>query len=124
MKIKREEFNEKKNMNNYINAQFNCNEYFLMGNLLTYSYKFSDKDSYYYQNLEIVVLIASFYGLRRSKVLGLKWSSINFEKNIITIKHKVIQRNAKKNRSMVLKDKTKNKSSYRSLPLLPTIATA
>lgn len=74
--------------------------------------------------IEIVVLIASFYGLRRSEVLGLKWSSIDFEKNIITIKHKVIQRNAKKNRSMVLKDKTKNKASYRSLPLLPTIATA
>ena len=75
-------------------------------------------------SIEIVVLIASFYGLRRSEVLGLKWSSIDFEKNIITIKHKVIQRNAKKNRSMVLKDKTKNKASYRSLPLLPTIATA
>ena len=74
--------------------------------------------------LEIVILIASFHGLRRSEVLGLKWSSIDFEKNIITIKHKVIQRNAKKNRSMVLKDKTKNKASYRSLPLLPTIATA
>ena len=74
--------------------------------------------------IEIVVLIASFYGLRRSEVLGLKWSSIDFEKNIIIIKHKVIQRNAKKNRSMVLKDKTKNKASYRSLPLLPTIATA
>ena len=72
--------------------------------------------------IEIVILIASFYGLRRSEVLGLKWSSIDFEKNIITIKHKVIQRNSKKNRSMLLKDKTKNKSSYRSLPLLPIIA--
>lgn len=72
--------------------------------------------------LEIVILIASFYGLRRSEVLGLKWSSIDFEKNIITIKHKVVQRNAQKNRSILLKDKTKNKSSYRSLPLLPSIA--
>ena len=72
--------------------------------------------------LELVILITSFYGLRRSEVLGLKWSSIDFEKNIITIKHKVVQRNAKKNRSILLKDKTKNKSSYRSLPLLPIIA--
>jgi len=72
--------------------------------------------------LELVILIASFYGLRRSEVLGLKWSSIDFEKNIITIKHKVVQRNAKKNRTLLLKDKTKNKSSYRSLPLLPSIA--
>ena len=72
--------------------------------------------------LELVILIASFYGLRRSEVLGLKWSSIDFDKNIITIKHKVVQRNAKKNRTILLKDKTKNKSSYRSLPLLPSIA--
>lgn len=72
--------------------------------------------------LEIVILITSFYGLRRSEVLGLKWSSIDFEKNIITINHKVVQRNAKKNRTVLLKDKTKNKSSYRSLPLLPIIA--
>lgn len=72
--------------------------------------------------LELVILIASFYGLRRSEVLGLKWSSIDFDKNIITIKHKVVQRNAKKNRTLLLKDKTKNKSSYRSLPLLPSIA--
>ena len=72
--------------------------------------------------LELVILIASFYGLRRSEVLGLKWSSIDFDKNIITIKHKVVQRNSKKNRTILLKDKTKNKSSYRSLPLLPSIA--
>ena len=45
----------------------------------------------------------------------------DFDKNIITIKHKVVQRNAKKNRTILLKDKTKNKSSYRSLPLLPVI---
>ena len=50
--------------------------------------------------LELVILITSFYGLRRSEVLGLKWSCIDFEKNIITIKHKVVQRNAKKNRSI------------------------
>ena len=49
--------------------------------------------------LELVILITSFYGLRRSEVLGLKWSSIDFEKNIITIKHKVVQRNAKKKQS-------------------------
>ncbi len=51
---KKEEFNEKKNMSNYIDAQFNCNEYFLMGNLLAYSYKFSDKDGYYYQNADTI----------------------------------------------------------------------
>ena len=46
--------------------------------------------------LEIVILITSFYGLRRSEVLGLKWSSIDWEKSIITIKHKVVQRREEK----------------------------
>ena len=39
----------------------------------------------------LVILIASFYGLRRSEVLGLKWSAFDFTNNTITIKHKVIE---------------------------------
>ena len=31
--------------------------------------------------LELVILIASFYGLRRSEVLGLKWSAFDFVNN-------------------------------------------
>ena len=52
MNIEREEFSNDKNIPNYITAKFNCNEYFLMGNLLAYSYKFSDKDGFYYQNAD------------------------------------------------------------------------
>lgn len=37
--------------------------------------------------LEIPVLLASFYGLRRSEVLGLKWDAIDFEENTLEIKH-------------------------------------
>lgn len=36
---------------------------------------------HYHANIRLVILITSFYGLRRSEVLGLKWSSIDFEKN-------------------------------------------
>lgn len=52
MNIEKEEFSNDKNIPNYITAKFNCNEYFLMGNLLAYSYKFSDKDGFYYQNAD------------------------------------------------------------------------
>ena len=52
MNIEREEFSNDKNISNYITAKFNCNEYFLMGNLLAYSYKFSDKDGFYYQHAD------------------------------------------------------------------------
>ena len=73
--------------------------------------------------LELVILIASFYGLRRSEVLGLKWDSFDFENLTFTIKHTVTVTNTEgNNRKIECKDKTKNKSSYRSLPLLDDIA--
>ncbi len=50
MNIERELFSD----DNYITANFNCNEYFLMGNLLAYSYKFSDKDVFYYQHADAI----------------------------------------------------------------------
>ena len=71
--------------------------------------------------LEIVILIASFYGLRRSEVLGLKWSAFDFVNNTITIKHKVVETIVEDKRMLLMKDKTKNSSSYRCLPLVSEI---
>ncbi len=82
-------------------------------------YKISKNDPLY-----IVILLASFYGLRRSEVLGLKWSTFDFTNNTITIKHKVIEKIVDDKRTLLLKDKTKNLSSYRSLPLMPEIKEA
>ncbi|MDR0935829.1 MAG: site-specific integrase, partial [Oscillospiraceae bacterium] len=48
----------------------------------------------------------------RSEVLGLKWDSIDFPRNIVTIKHTVVQQ-----QTIELKDTTKSTSSYRSFPL-------
>ena len=39
----------------------------------------------------------------------------------ITIKHKVVETIVNDKRTLLLKDKTKNSSSYRSLPLIPEI---
>ena len=39
--------------------------------------------------LELPVLLGAFYGLRRSEIVGLKWSAIDFEQNTITISHTV-----------------------------------
>ncbi|MBR3254697.1 MAG: site-specific integrase [Clostridia bacterium] len=74
--------------------------------------------------LHLIILLASFYGLRRSEVLGLKWSAFDFVNNTITIKHKVIETMIDDKRTILLKDKTKNKSSYRSLPLIQEIKEA
>lgn len=59
-----------------------------------------------------LVYLTVLYGLRRSEVLGLKWDSVNFETDIITIKHTVVRFN-----TIVEKDTTKNASSFRSYPL-------
>lgn len=71
--------------------------------------------------LKIVVYLTSFYGLRRSEVLGLKWEAFNFEDKTITIKHKAIETRKDNKRVILLKDKTKNQSSYRTLPLVDDI---
>lgn len=67
--------------------------------------------------LEIPVMIDCFYGFRRSEVIGLKWSAVDFENDTITINHTITQSNGK----LIIRDKTKTKSSKRSLPLEPIV---
>lgn len=64
-----------------------------------------------------IIYFASIFGLRRSEVLGLKWDSIDFDRNILTVKHTVVSSSSK----ILEKDTTKNKSSYRSYPLSDNI---
>ena len=62
--------------------------------------------------IEVPVKLAAFYGLRRSEVLGLKWDSINFAMQTLTIRYTVARVT-----KVVEKNKTKNASSFRSFPL-------
>lgn len=68
--------------------------------------------------LEFAVIAASFYGLRRSEVVGLKWSSIDFDAGTITIRHIVTQATVNGKFITIAKDRAKNKSSLRTLPLV------
>ena len=67
---------------------------------------------------EVPVMLAAFYGLRRSEVLGLKWDAVDFDKNTITIKHTVTSCELDGKRILVKEDRTKNKASMRTLPLV------
>lgn len=71
--------------------------------------------------LEVPIKLATFYGLRRSELLGLRWSAINFENNTITISHTVTSCNLDGKHVEVVSDTTKTKSSLRTLPLTPAI---
>lgn len=69
--------------------------------------------------LELPIVLASFYGLRRSEVLGLKWSAIDFQQNTITIQHTLTSCQIDGKLVEVASDTTKTKSSRRTLPLIP-----
>ena len=69
--------------------------------------------------LEIAVILGAFYGLRRSEVVGVKWSAIDFEANSITVEHTVTVAFVDGKNVEVAEDTTKSKSSYRTLPLVP-----
>jgi len=68
--------------------------------------------------IEMGIMFAAFYGLRRSEIIGLKWDAIDFKNNKITIKHTVTETTIDGKYMMVSKDRAKNKSSMRSLPLV------
>ena len=66
--------------------------------------------------MQPLIYITLYYGLRRSEVLGLRWSAIDFEKNTLTINHTVV-----KNLTVVAKDRTKTAASNRTYDLLPEV---
>jgi len=71
--------------------------------------------------LELGVIFGAFYGLRRAEVIGLRWESIDFEANAITIEHTVTTATIDGKTVIVADDTTKTKSSFRTLPLIPAI---
>lgn len=73
------------------------------------------------EELRLPIILAGTYGLRRSEVLGLKWDCIDFENKRFTIKHTVARFRLDGKTEMIQKDKTKNKSSFRSLPLIENV---
>ena len=69
-------------------------------------------------SLELGVFLAAYYGLRRSEVVGLRWDAIDFERKTISIKHSAMDIYDDGQHYLVLKDRTKTKSSCRTLPLV------
>lgn len=71
--------------------------------------------------MRIVVILTIFYGLRRSEVLGIKWSAIDWKDKKIHIRHKIIENKTSGRTVLEGLDVMKTKSSCRSLPLMPYI---
>ncbi len=67
--------------------------------------------------IEVAVYLGFVMGLRRSEVVGLKWDSVDFKRNTITIKHTVTAMVVEGKRQLVESDDTKTDTSLRELPM-------
>lgn len=70
--------------------------------------------------MELAIILAAFYGLRRSEIVGLKWDAIDFKRKTISIKYTVTEVNLGDGNGYVLveKEHTKSKKSRCTLPLV------
>ncbi len=66
--------------------------------------------------LQAAIVITLYYGLRKSELLGLRWSAIDFKKDTLTINHTVV-----KSSTIECKDSTKTENSRRTYQLLPDV---
>lgn len=74
------------------------------------------------ESIEMIVVMAVFYGMRRSEVLGLRWQAIDFQKETITVSQTVLCNNIKGGYIVTAEEKMKTSASYRTLPMPETIA--
>ena len=63
-----------------------------------------------------LVYTTLFYGLRKSEMLGLKWSSVDFVNDTITLENVVV-----KNMTIEEKQQMKTSASYHKYPLIPDV---
>ena len=68
--------------------------------------------------LSLVIQMAAFYGLRRSEIIGLKWTAFDFERNTLTVRHIVTAAEVDGKLTLIQADRAKTASSLRSLPLV------
>lgn len=71
--------------------------------------------------LALLFQIAVFYGMRKEEIIGLTWDEIDFENDCFTIGNTVKKVTVDGKRQLIIERKTKNKSSYRTMPLNPVI---
>lgn len=71
------------------------------------------------QRIAVAIIVLLFTGLRRGEPLGLKWTDIDTNNNVLKIRRSVYTEN---NRPCVTENSAKTESSIRDIPLLPEVA--
>ncbi len=73
---------------------------------------------------ELMYKMTAFYGLHRSELCGMKWSSIDFDNNKLTLNSSIVQASLNHKTVIVKKGVMKNAASKRTMPLIPEIKDA
>ena len=71
--------------------------------------------------IEFPVIMAAYYGLRRSEIVGLKWSAVDFNYKTIQIRHTVTNSVTDGKYILIKKNRTKTQKSLRTLPLFANV---
>lgn len=72
----------------------------------------------------LIILMDATYGLRRSELLGLKWSAVDFQRKTLVVKASAVYTKVDGKHVTVVKPLLKTKSSYRMFPLTPEVEAA
>lgn len=67
--------------------------------------------------------MTSYYGLRRSEIVGLKWSAFDFTYNTVTTRHTVSSTIIDGKYQIIEQDRTKTKKNYRTLSIAQELKT-
>lgn len=73
------------------------------------------------ETIYIPIVLAAYYGVRRSEALGLSWDNVDFDKKEIRICQKLVEEKQKGKSKLTLSDEMKTEGSRRTLPLLPDV---
>ncbi|MGF6906836.1 tyrosine-type recombinase/integrase [Fusobacterium sp. PH5-44] len=68
--------------------------------------------------MEIPIFIAAVYGLRRSEIIGLKWSSIDFKNRVFTMENTIIRKRINGELINIERSYGKTATSHRQFPIL------
>lgn len=94
------------------NKEYGEEYYFMTEDEISELLHFMSKN---YPRLLGITFMGAYYGLRRSEILGLKWSAVDFDKKTLSIKHTVVRV-----KTVNAEDETKTVAGKRVLNLFDT----
>ena len=68
--------------------------------------------------MELPIFMAAIYGLRRSEIIGMKWTAFDFKNKVFTMQNTVVRKKINDTIERLERSYGKNNSSYRQFPII------